>query len=478
MLLRCCFANRVAFVRAWSLISVAATLACVPPTQWAYAQHLINALEIPGDATDLYPEPGANGNRLGGLVSDLWYDRADDSWLGVVDRGPGGGKIPYACRIERFKLDVAKNGAISNFRVAETVILCDEQGTPLDGQNPKKLGNSPDQQGRSFDAEGIAVDAQGRWIISDEYGPAVKAFNLRQVDGKPQAWCVQTFAQPDNILPRDSAGNVNLMLTPGKAGGLYSGRLPNKGLEALAITPSGNFYAMLQSPLAEEGLESDGERGRYIRIIEYHGKTGQPARQFLYELQPVKEVNQRIADEAGHFSKKKSGKVAAISAIVALDDTRFLVLERDNRGIGVDNPANSDPKLRHVGSKRIYLIDISSASDASKVSLRDRDQLPAGVRPVAKQLFLDIQAELVAKNLPIYEKIEGLAIGPKLGKDEFVMVVGTDNDFSVTQTEGDTQYDVYTDGTQGPIDGPANGRELIPNMLYSFRVNLPGYRGR
>jgi hypothetical protein len=455
-----------------------AAIAGISLAQEVVAQQLINALEIPGDATDLYPEPGANGNRLGGLVSDLWYDRADDSWLGVVDRGPGGGKIPYACRIERFKLDVAKNGAISNFRIAETIILCDEQGTPLDGQNPKKLGNPPDQQGRSFDAEGIAIDAQGRWIISDEYGPAVKAFELRQMDGKPQAWCVQTFTQPDNILPRDSSGSVNLIATPGKSDGLYSGRLPNRGLEALAITPNGNLYAMLQSPLSEEGLESDGERGRYIRIFEYDGKTGQPARQFLYELQAVEEVNQRIADKAGHFSKNKPGKVAATSALVALDDTRFLVLERDNRGIGVDNPNNADPKLRHVGSKRVYLIDISSATDASEISLRDRDQLPAGVRPVAKELFADLQAEMVAKDLSIPEKIEGIAIGPQLGKDEYLMLVGIDNDFSVTQIDGDTQYDVYTDGTQGPIDGPANGRKLLPNMLYSFRVKLPGYRGR
>jgi hypothetical protein len=42
----------------------------------------------------------------------------------------------------------------------------------------------------------------------------------------------------------------------------------------------------------------------------------------------------------------------------AINDTEFLVLERDNRGIGVDDPIGA----RAVGSKRIYKINITGAS--------------------------------------------------------------------------------------------------------------------
>jgi hypothetical protein len=49
------------------------------------------------------------------------------------------------------------------------------------------------------------------------------------------------------------------------------------------------------------------------------------------------------------------------------------------------------------------------------------------------------------------------------------------NDFSVTQTGEGAQSDVYTDGTSGPIDGPAAGRKLLPIYMLSFKGKVPGY---
>jgi hypothetical protein len=73
----------------------------------------------------------------------------------------------------------------------------------------------------------------------------------------------------------------------------------------------------------------------------------------------------------------RQGRNIGLSVIVALNDHEFLVLERDNRGIGVDNPAGRGapggpiPAPGVVGSKRVYRIDIDGATDVSGISLPD-----------------------------------------------------------------------------------------------------------
>ncbi len=66
-----------------------------------------------------------------------------------------------------------------------------------------------------------------------------------------------------------------------------------------------------------------------------------------------------------------------VSAIVALDGNRFMVLERNNHGVGVPDANLSSP------GKKVYIIDISGASDVSAINL-NTNTLPSGVNPVAK----------------------------------------------------------------------------------------------
>src|SRR5207237_54238 len=128
-------------------------------------------------------------------------------------------------------------------------------------------------------------------------------------------------------------------------------------------------------------------------------------------------------------------------AMTAINDHEFLVLERDNRGFGIDDPTNAIP----VSTKRVYRIDIAGATDVSRISLSGTNTLPAGVVPVSKKIFLDLLPELLSAGSIVPEKIEGMTIGPRLADGTYELLLVTDNDFSVTQNDTGTQFDVCTD---------------------------------
>jgi hypothetical protein len=96
------------------------------------------------------------------------------------------------------------------------------------------------------------------------------------------------------------------------------------------------------------------------------------------------------------------------------------------------------------------------------------------------------------------EKWEGLAIGPRLVDGSYLVLAGTDNDYSVTQNGTGTQFDVYfkpsgstptriqcdigtftnciginADGSLGaavPASFDFTGYRLIPGVLHAYRA--------
>ena len=448
-----------------SAVSIAGN---APP---ASASSLVNTLSIPGETTDLFPlnggSSGANVNRLG-FFSDLYYDRHSNVYYGLGDRGPGGGLIPYNTRVQKFSLDVdSHTGAIGNFTLLETILFT-QDGQNFNGLNPKELNGDSGVLGRSFDPEGFAVAPNGNFYISDEYGPSVYEFS-------PNGAFVRAFQTPANILPVVGS-------TPNYVDGrgtITSGRQDNRGFEGVALSPDGTkLFAMLQDPLVNEGVSNEGRRSPNLRIVEFDTATGQSTAQYIYQLESLADINARLPGTSNDFPATSQGRNIGISAIVPINDREFLVLERDNRGIGEADPLGSVP----AASKRIYKIDLTGATDVSNISLAGTNTLPSRVTAVSKCLFLDVQSALVNAGQPIPEKLEGLAIGPKLKDGSYALLLGTDNDFSVTQTGSGTQFDVCTDGqttTQVPIDsGCPEGQNLLPGYLYSFKVSsaeLPGF---
>ena len=474
----------------------------------------VNGFVIPGNTLDATNQPGANGGRFG-FFSDIYYDPTLNQWWALSDRGPGGGLITYDTRLTRFQINVHPiTGEISQFRVIKTIKFTDPNnllagpGPALNGLNPLDLNGTESVLGHSFDPEGLAIDPNtGEFIVADEYGPSVYVFDR-------QGRLVRVFDVPENLVPfvgttvnyvalRDACGGE----VPVPLCGANGGRQDNRGYEGLAVSPDGKtLYAVLQDPLIDEtGVgTNNGRNSRNVRIVVYDNDHASPSygtslKQLVYQLELQATVAARInlaTPGNANATDPRQGRNIGVSAIIAINDVEFLVLERDNRGIGVDDPAGA----RTVGSKRVFTINITGATDVTNVVL-GLDALPAGTVAVTKSpVFLNLQANTLLPNGKQAEKWEGLTIGPRLKGGDFMLLAGNDNDYSVTQTGAGEQFDVYVDfngnfakcaldsQTQCKVNPAADdpitqnlvalpsGYQLLPGILHAFRTSaLAGY---
>jgi hypothetical protein len=432
----------------------------------------VNGLVLDGQALDAAGGTSVNDGRLG-YFSDIYYDPRRNDWWALSDRGPGGGTLNYETRVHRVTLDIdPHSGAISNFQVVKTRILR-AGGEALNGLAPAEGG----PLGSAFDPEGVVVHPDtGHLYASDEYGPSL-------LEIKPNGQVERRFETPANLLPRNAVtGVVNHAGDTGNT----AGKRTNRGFEGLAISPDGRFvFAMLQSAMLDEGAGN----GVYNRIVKFSARTGKALAQYAYKLEG-------------------SNQGRGISALVALNDTEFLVLERNNRGLGVPDANLASP------NKKVFRIDLATATDVTTVDL---DAAGAVFTPVTKQAapWLDLaapatlaDASLAALGGVSPEKWEGLAIGPKLADGSYLVLAGTDNDYSVTQNGSSTQFDVHfrpaaagsveriqcdigtfanclainADGSLGaalPAGFDTTGYRLIPGVLHAYKASaadLAGYQ--
>ena len=330
------------------------------------------------------------------------------------------------------------------------------QGTqPFNGIAP----NPTNQLGRAFDPEGIVINPKtGNLLVSDEYGPSLYEFDRN-------GQFIRAFATPAGLIPRNGTTSVANFASDA---GNTAGKRTNRGFEGLAISADGAFaYAMLQSAMLNEG----GGNGIYNRIVKFNTTTGAAVAQYAYAMD-------------------RADQGQGISALVALGQDKFLVLERNNRGIGTGATLATANKL-------VYQIDLTGAQDVTNVALPTTGVFAGAVKKGAAV------TNLAANTLPELgnkspEKWEGLAIGPRLADGKYVVLVGTDNDYSVTQNATGTQFDVYfrvTDADpfatsiQCPI-GATSGcfftqtnalatltadYKLLPGVLAAFTAKITAY---
>jgi hypothetical protein len=375
--------------------------------------------------------------------------------------------------VQRFRIQVHPHtGRIHNFKILETTKLTDPNSLllgptvnvheveALNGLNSQLLNGNPSRLGRSFDPEGLAIDPRsGHLLIADEYGPALYEFDRTGV-------LIAVFDTPANLVPKVGT-TVNYVATRDE--GLNRGRQDNRGYEGLAISPDGKrLYAVLQDPRTNDDdkanvddTDTDGRQGQNVRIVVFNNDPASGVlyrtsiAQYVYQLEPQAAVLGRIlaAGGTGSATDPRQGRNIGVSAIVAINDSEFLVLERDNRGIGVENPTGVPGALGVTGSKQIFKVRIpADVTDVTSIALPrlglTNSTTGVTIVPLTKQAtpFINIVPDTQLPNGNQPEKWEGVTIGPELKDGSHMILVGNDNDYSVTQIVGSSaQFDIYVD---------------------------------
>ncbi len=241
-------------------------------------------------------ENGMPGNRLGGIGSGLAYV-CGNTFVALPDRGPNAkayngavdDTVSYINRFHTLSLSLARSdsGAALPFTftpfLTSTILFWSKAplsygtGAGLgignwapalntqhtfyftgrsDNFDPAQIATNPTNA--PLDPEGIRVSRDGDSVfISDEYGPYVYQFD--SVTGQR----LRIFTLPSKfavtLLSPVGATEINRNT---------SGRVANKGMEGLAITPDGKMLVgIMQAPLIQDG-------GKTVRIVTIDIATG------------------------------------------------------------------------------------------------------------------------------------------------------------------------------------------------------------
>ena len=256
-------------------------------------------------------------------------------------------------------------------------------------------GSSGNPSNARFDPEGVRVSNDGKSVfISDEYGPYVYQFD------RATGQRIKAFELPANL---DVATPGPTTVSEGSPFNTI-GRVANKGMEGLAITPDGTtLVGIMQAPLLQD-------TNKNVRIVTID-----------------------IASGTTHEYAYKLTTGTGVSEIVALNNHQFLVDERDGKGLGDGSSA---------AVKQLFKIDIDGAQDVSGMS----GDLSS--KAVGKTLFLDVADKLHSNGLgfdQIPAKIEGLAFGQDViidGVTRHTLFVANDNDF-VPGVAGHNKFYVF-----------------------------------
>jgi len=375
--------------------------------------------DLSGLPTALLEDNLSPANGLNGFGSALAYTGFQNRYVLLADRGPNkieykGGEdldntTSYQTRFQTFDIQVSEDISKSTgFRLDMKM-----RGTILfkNSANEQYIGLSKAYQSagtinRRLDPEGIRIAPDGSVWISDEYGPHILHFDQFGHE-------IEKLDVPEEVTIANPAPNAKVEMQNNKRG-----RVTNRGAEGIALTPDGHFLVVaMQSPLIQDG----GLKGLNSRLLIYDlkNKTNKP-KQFIYQLDDTK---------------------MAISEILAVDNNRFLVNERD----GVAGP---------TGRKYLYLIDINQNPMPTELSNAGygtspsqnlpETSLPQGIVALQKSLFADIgnilnNAErngltVYANSRGLPDKFEGYSWGPALPNGDNLLLASNDNDFETLDT--------------------------------------------
>jgi hypothetical protein len=439
---------------------------------------LVGVARIPASALD------AQGETLGGFGSGMML--APGSWkptgrgyaaklFMLPDRGWNtAGTTDYRARLQMFDMALTPEdgnpGREGQLRLTyrDTLLLTDAEGAPTTGLDPTSVrpardgipGLPVDARGHvSLDAEAVAPDSKGGFWVSDEYGPGIYRFDAR---GRMMA----AIRPPEAFIPRragreDFSSNNPPLGSRYDSGDPVTGRQNNQGFEGMSVSPDGKtLFVVNQSALRQDLDPADVKASRRnVRLM-------------VYDVSGTPRLIHEYAIQLPTYLADGKRNVAAQSELLAVDDHRFLLLCRDSGGgFASKRPQSLYRKILTVDIRNAT--DIAGRYDGAADTIAPMGVLRADIRPALLSVLVDLNdsAQLARFDLhngapadshDLYEKWESLALAPAGPKGQYILLVGSDNDF-ITQS-GKMAGRPYKDASGADVD----------TLVMAWRVTLDG----
>jgi hypothetical protein len=491
---------------------------------------LVGVGRLPADLRDKFGETFGSGSGMA-LDAKSWTRTAagyQGTFYMLPDRGYNvGGTTDYRARLNKLTVTFTPLADLAAVPVAErqksvtatltdTILLTDAAGESLTGLDPAENGirraanGFPDlpqaPTGRvSIDAESLALLPDGGFFIGDEYGPYVYRFS-------PTGRLLAAIRPPEAFLPKRKGKDHFSSNNPGPGAqepvppNPETGRQNNQGFEGLTLTPDGKFLVViLQSATRQDGGNAPETR-RYTRLLYYD----------LADLERPKLVREHVVPLPVFDTADGKRRVAAQSELLALGETRFLLLCRDaTNGYGMDGatsryrtielldtaqatniadtPYDGTPALASEasGQRGNSMVRAHSASEDARERAGDTRPEPGstargmpvapggkladGVVPATLTPFIDVNDNAQLSKFGLHngepndrnnlsEKWEGLVLAPALdpaNPNDYLLFITNDNDF-ITQN-GYQVNAAYKDASGADVD----------TMLLVYRITLP-----
>jgi len=278
----------------------------------------------------------------------------------------------------------------------------DEPAFPPDGQQPLQA----DPNG--IDPEGLALLQDGSAWVAEEHLPSLMRITANGM---------VTARYVPNGLSIKAGDTKTLATLPAH----YRQRQPNRGFEAVAVSPDESVvWTMLQSPLMQQKDSKVRESG-LIRMLQLNARTGQPLAEYIYRLGDPTNAKYRAG---GNISA--DGKICAMSCV---DAESLIVLEQSDDGDAAIYRCKFGESTNTLGDNRQFE-GISNLSAAGVVAVEKT--LVTDLRPLLGQFAQDITAG--AWKPEPGEAIAGLKLEGMVIIDQRHIAVINDNDFNVDAT--------------------------------------------
>lgn len=316
---------------------------------------------------------------VGGL-SALSYSEESNTFIALSDDKGNKAGPP---RFYKLRLNKKEEGEKYELVFEDHVFLHNVEGQKMESIDPEGVA--------FFRSDQIFVSSEGAQLPRLLVPPAIFLFNFK--GKKLSSWPTPQMYWPEDLSQLGKWGVKE-----------------NKAFEALSIDyENDHLWVATESALHQDVQATEnGEGTQYIRLSRFNIKEAAIMDQFIYPMDSRIEVNNL---------KGANG----LTDFLYLGGEKLIVIER---AYLKDNSVVGDRKT-DANFVRLFLTDCSQASDVSQYQeLKQGNFVTCGKRQLA-----DLSA-LLGDNL---DNIEGIAMGPKVSEDSYLLVLVSDNNFSPSQ---------------------------------------------